>query len=73
MSNRRRRSSCEMAAGQDNCGDPLDARRLSLSDCREILGDSCLGNEELLRLRDQLYALADVTVENWRGGKSTCG
>ena len=36
---------------------------LSLQRCREILGPNCrLNDQDLERLRDQMYGLADVTI-----------
>jgi hypothetical protein len=36
---------------------------LDLDQCRQVLGPVCqLSDEELERLRDQLYALADITI-----------
>jgi hypothetical protein len=36
---------------------------ISLDECRKLLGPTCeLSDEELERLRDDLYALADIVV-----------
>lgn len=36
---------------------------LDLDQCRQVLGPGCqLSDEDLERLRDQLYALADITI-----------
>ena len=36
---------------------------LSIEQCRKLLGEDCsLGEEEVRRLRDELYGLADITM-----------
>ena len=41
------------------------AERLSVACCRELLGDSAstMSDDDILLLRDQLYALADICLE----------
>jgi hypothetical protein len=39
---------------------------LSLKDCRDLLGaKESLSDEEVVRLRDQLYVLANVLLDDW--------
>jgi len=39
---------------------------LSLRRCRELVGPSNLSDEDLLRLRDGLYELAGVIVDDFK-------
>lgn len=44
---------------------------LSLEQCRRLLGPGCeLSDEELERLRDELYALADIAVAGFVDARS---
>jgi hypothetical protein len=47
--------------------------RLSLTDCRRQLGAAAapLSDDAVLRLRDQLYAVADVVVSGYESEKGT--
>lgn len=46
----------------------LERKKLSLGHCRSVLGDHLtISDAEVLRLRDELYLLAEVTLEGLRG------
>jgi hypothetical protein len=47
-------------------------QRLSLEECRNLIGPSCqLSDEELEKLRDSLYGLADIVIESYLEKKTT--
>ncbi len=38
---------------------------LDLRECKEILGDNELTDEQVLQLRDSLYALTETVLDNY--------
>jgi hypothetical protein len=37
---------------------------LSLNECKQLIDDSTLSDEEILRIRDACYELADIALEH---------
>lgn len=46
---------------------------IPLAKCRQIVGDDLISDDDLIRLRDDLYALAGIVVGQFLGGaKERC-
>ena len=44
---------------------------LSIEKVREILNDENISNKEILEIRDNLYGLAEIAIENYIKEKKT--